>query len=162
MYNFGISLRKNLEFHEKPWDLSNSWEIQKNFPNPWTSWLIRETWQLWQNGGANNLGLLQDWFHQEIRSSLTPSPPPPHSSPLFNLQKFQKSQKGRMHWNLMDDEEFWALKVWKLKYRRRDQIIQLFCRMGSPPKTLGPSSWICGNLNSFRKVLPHHVECFKI
>ena len=35
LYNFGISLRKNLKFREKPWDLSNSWEIQKNFPNPW-------------------------------------------------------------------------------------------------------------------------------
>ena len=124
-YNFDISLRKNLEFHEKPWDLSNSWEIQKNLPNPWASWLIREIWQLWQYGGADNLVLLQDWFRQEIRSSLTPSPP---HSPRFNLQKFPKSQKGnpewcRMHWNLMNDEEFRALKVWKLKYRRRDQII---------------------------------------
>ena len=57
-------------------------------------------------------------------------------SPLFNLGKFQKPQKStaesyRMHWNLMNDQEFGSLKFLKLKYRRVDQIIQLFCRIGS-------------------------------
>ena len=43
-----------------------------------------------------------------------------------------------MHWNLMNDKEFGSLKLLKLKYRREDQIIQTFFRIGSPQK-LGPS-----------------------
>ena len=63
-------------------------------------------------------------FPQEIRS------------PLFNLTKFQKAEKSivescRMDWNLMNDEEFGSLKFLKLKYRRGDQLIQPFCRIGS-------------------------------
>ena len=62
--------------------------------------------------------------HQEVRS------------PVFNLRKFQKIEKStgegcRTHWKLMNDEEFECFKVLKLKYGRRDQIIQLFCRIGS-------------------------------
>ena len=58
-------------------------------------------------------------------------------SPLFNLRKFEKTEKStaescRMHWNLLDDEEFGWLKFLKVKYRRGDQIIQPFCRIGSP------------------------------
>ena len=72
-------------------------------------------------GGPNNSDLLQNWFSSEIRS------------PLFNLQKFQKSEKGtpessRMHWNLMNDKHFEFLKLLKLKYRRGDQIIPVFFR----------------------------------
>ena len=37
-----------------------------------------------------------------------------------------------MHWNLINDEKFGSFKFLKLKYRREDQIIQLFCRIGSP------------------------------
>ena len=37
----------------------------------------------------------------------------------------------------MKDEEFRSIKVLKLKYRRGDQIIQTFCRIGSPQK-FGP------------------------
>ena len=44
-------------------------------------------------------------------------------SPLFNLRKFQKLQKStaescKMHWNLMNEEEFGSFKFVKLKYRR--------------------------------------------
>ena len=35
-----------------------------------------------QNGGPNNSDFLQNWFPQEIKS------------PVFNLQKFQDSDKG--------------------------------------------------------------------
>ena len=54
-------------------------------------------------------------------------PPEPRSS-LFNLQKFPDSEKStpessEMHGNLMNDEGFWVLKLLKLKYRRRDEII---------------------------------------
>ena len=38
---------------------------------------------------------------------------------------------------LMNDYEFGSMKLLKLKYRRRDQIIQNFCKIGSPQK-LGP------------------------
>ena len=83
-----------------------------------------------QKGGPNNSDFLQNWFHQRIRF------------PFFNLKKFQKFEKStlessRMHWNLMNDKEFGSLKLLKLKYRREDQIIQTFFRIGSPQK-LGP------------------------
>ena len=37
-----------------------------------------------------------------------------------------------MYWNLMNDEEIRHLKLLKLKYRWGDQIIQTFCKIGSP------------------------------
>ena len=57
-------------------------------------------------------------------------------SHLFNLKKFEKPEKRttascRMHWNLMNEKEFGSFKLLKLKYRRGDQIIQPFCRIGS-------------------------------
>ena len=39
-----------------------------------------------------------------------------------------------MHWILMNDKEFGSRKLWKLKYRRGNQIIQTFCKIGSPPE----------------------------
>ena len=64
-------------------------------------------------------------------------------SPLFKLRKFEKTEKStaescRMHWNLLDDEEFWRLKFLKLKYKRGDQIIQPFCGIGSPQEIRSP------------------------
>ena len=64
-------------------------------------------------------------------------------SPFFNLRKFEKTEKSnaescRMHWNLLDDEELGSLKFLKLKYRRGDQIIQQFCRIGSPQEIRSP------------------------
>ena len=61
----------------------------------------------------------------------------------------------------MNDEEFGSLKLLKLKYSRGDQIIQTFCRIGSPLK-LGPPSLICGNLKTLRKVLLNQAERIKI
>ena len=68
-----------------------------------------------------------DWFSQEIRSA------------LFSLWKSQKSEKGtpessRIHRNLKNDQEFGSLALLKMKYRRGDQIIQTYCRIGSPQK----------------------------
>ena len=66
-------------------------------------------------------------------------------SPLFKFQKFEKCEKStaelcRIHWNLMNDEEFWALKFLKSKYRMRDQTIQPFWKIGAfPSKKLVPS-----------------------
>ena len=64
-------------------------------------------------------------------------------SRLFNLRKFQNLEKrtaesGRMYWNLMNDNEFGCFKFLKFKYRRGDQIIQLFCRIGSPQEIRSP------------------------
>ena len=82
----------------------------------------------------------------------------------------KSSESYRTHGNLMNDEEFVSLKVLKLKYRRGDQIIQLFfrsawflprnqapsiqaiqlfCKIGFPPH-----SWKLGpllNLRQFQK-----------
>ena len=73
-------------------------------------------------------------------------------SPLFNLRKFQKIEKStgescRTHWNLMNDEEFDSVKFLELKYRRGDQIIQPFCRIGSPQEIRSPLI----NLMNFQK-----------
>ena len=65
------------------------------------------------------------------------SSPQETRSPLFNLGAFQKTEKitadsCRMHWNLKKVEEFGYFKFLKMKYRRGDQLIHLFCRIGSP------------------------------
>ena len=52
-----------------------------------------------------------------------------------------------MHFNLMNDKEFGSLKFLKLKYRRGDQIIQPFCRIGSPGEIRSPLF----NLTKFKK-----------
>ena len=60
-------------------------------------------------------------------------------SHLVNLWKFQNSEKSTpqscgMHWNLMNDKKFGSIKLLKLKYRRGDQIIQTFCKIGPSPQ----------------------------
>ena len=57
-----------------------------------------------QKGGPNNSDFLQNWFPPEI------------TSPLFNLQKFQNSEKStpqpcRMHFDLMNDDEIGSRKL---------------------------------------------------
>ena len=68
-----------------------------------------------QKEAPNNSEVLQNWFPAQIRS------------PLFNFQKFKRSEIGtpassRIHQNLMNDEEFVSLKILKLKYRRGEII----------------------------------------
>ena len=68
----------------------------KNFPNWNTEW------------GPDNSDILQNWFPPEIRY------------PLFNLYKFENPERStpesyKMHWNLMNDEEFGSKKLLKLK-----------------------------------------------
>ena len=109
-------------------------------PNGWGRNCVHQTFKIEiQKGGPNNLDFLQNWFPPEIRS------------PLLNLLKFRGFEKStpescRMHWNLMNDEEFGSIKLLKLKYRRGDQIIQTFCKIGSPQK-LGPPLF---NLQKFQ------------
>ena len=107
-----------------------------------------------QKGGPNNSDFLQNWFPQEIRS------------PFFNLQKFQDYEEStpgscRKHWNLINDEEFLSVKLLKLKYRRGDQIIQTFLKIGSPQK-LGPTSLVSRNLKTLEKVLLNQTKCIEI
>ena len=104
--------------------------------------------------GLHNSDFLRNWFPPEIRF------------PYFNLWKFQDSEKGatesyKMDWILMNDEKFGSIKFLKLKYRREDQIIQIFCKIGSHQK-LGPPSLICRNFMTLRKVPLNHAECIEI
>ena len=106
-----------------------------------------------QKGGPNNSDFQENWF-PEIRS------------PLFNLEKFQDSEKStpescRIHSNLVNDNEFGFTKLLKSKYRRGDQIIQTFCKIGSPQK-LAPPSLICRNFKTLGKVPLNHAECIEI
>ena len=123
--------------------------------NEWQRNCVHKTFKIEiQKGGPNNSDFVQNWFPPEIRS------------PLFNLQKFQDSEKSfpdswRMDWNLMNDGEFGSRKLLKLKYRRGDQIIQTFCKIGSPQK-LGPPSLICRNFKTLRKVFLIHAEWTEI
>ena len=78
-----------------------------------------------QKGGPDNSDFLQNSFPVEIRF------------PLFNLWIFQDSEKNtpvsrRIFSNLMKDDEFGSINLSKLKNRRGDQIIQTFCKIGSP------------------------------
>ena len=87
-------------------------------------------------------------------------------SPLFNLWKFQDSEKSipescRMHWNLMNDDEFGSTKLLKLKYRRGDQIIQTFCKIGSPQK-LGPPLFNLQKFQISEKSPLNQAECIEI
>ena len=123
--------------------------------NGWWKISVRKTFKIKiQKVGINNSEFLQIWL------------PPETGSLLFNLSKFDDSGKGtpescRMHWNLMNDEKFGCIKLLKLKYRMGEQIIQTFCRIGSTQK-LGPTSLICRNFKTLRKVLLNHAECIVI
>ena len=83
-----------------------------------------------QLGGPNNSNFPQNWFPPEITST------------LFNLYTFNDPEKSppescRKRSDVMNGHEFRPIKLLKLKYRRGDQIIQTFCKIGSPQK-LGP------------------------
>ena len=61
----------------------------------------------------------------------------------------------------MKHEEFGSKKFLKLKYRKGDQIIERFCKIGSPQK-LPPPSLIPRNFKALRKVLLNHAKCIDI
>ena len=121
----------------------------------WRTWFHKTFKTEMQKRGPNNSDFLQNWFPSEIRS------------PLFNLSKFQNSEKitpesCKMHWNLLNDEEFGPRKLLRLKYIRKDQTIQTFCKTGPPPQKLGPPSLICRNFKTLRKLLLNHAKCIEI
>ena len=56
--------------------------------------------------------------------------------PFSEVWNFDKLKTGApesctIHWNLMNQEEFWSLKLLKWKYRMGNQIIALFFKIGS-------------------------------
>ena len=55
----------------------------------------------------------------------------------------------------------WVHKTFKIEVEKGVQIIQTFCKIGSPQK-LGPPSLICRNFKSLRKVLLDHAEWIEI
>ena len=123
--------------------------------NEWRRIWVNKTFKTeLQKDGPNNWVILRNWFAPEIKSS------------LFNLKKFKDSEKTTLescktHWNLMNDKKFGTLKPLKLKYRRGDQIIQTFCKIGSN-QNLVPPSLICRNFKTVRKLLLNHAECIEI
>ena len=60
------------------------------------------------------------------------------------------SQSYRVHLNLINEEEFWCIKLLKLKYSRGDQVIESFCRNGFPQQ-LGPYLQFVEILNVYEK-----------
>ena len=127
------------------WEKS-SWFMQNGQKsNEWQRIWVHRTFKIEiQKGGPNNSDILQNWFPPEIRS------------PLFNLYKFENPERStsesyKIHWKLINGKEFGSRKLLKLKYRRGDEIIQTFCKIGSLQK-LGPPSLICTNFRTLRKV----------
>ena len=94
-----------------------------------------------------SIGLLRLKYRREdqiIQTFWKIRSPKKLNPPSFNLYKFENPEGGtpeslKMHWNLMNDEEFGSIELLRLKYRRGDQIIQTFCKIGSRQK-LGPLS----------------------
>ena len=115
----------------------NFWKFQNSDKS--TAESCRMHWNLMNDEEFGSLKLLKLKYrrgYQIIQPFCRIGSPQEIRSPLCNLWKFQKSEKGtnesrRMHWNLMNDEEFGSLKLLKLKYRRGDEIIQPLCRIGS-------------------------------
>ena len=74
-------------------------------------------------------------------------------SPLFNVRKIKKIKKSTsesigIHWGGINGKVSESFKFPELKYRRRDQIIHLFCRIDSPQKIMSPLF----HLRKFQKI----------
>ena len=83
--------------------------------------------------------------------------------PLINLMNFKEAEKNtaeswKMNWNLMKDKEFGSFKLLKLKYRKREEIFQLFCRIGSSQEIRSPLF----NLMSFQKARKSTAESYRM
>ena len=129
----------------------------KKFQKPEKSTTVssRTHWNLMNDEEFGSFRLLKFKYrrgHQIIPAFCRIGSPQEIRSPLFNLMNFQKPEKStaescRRHWDLMNDEKFGSFELLKLKYRRGDEIIQQFCRIGSPREIRSPLF----NLRKFEK-----------
>ena len=57
---------------------------------------------------------------------------------MTKFQDFQKSlpHSSGMDWNPMNDEELGSIGLLRFKYRRGDQIIEIFWKIGCPPEMM--------------------------
>ena len=129
-----------------------SWIMQNTLKcNEWPKIWVYKTFNIEiQKERPNNSDILQNWFSSQKLGVL---------SLISRNFKTQKKCHWVMqkNWYVMNDEGLGSRKLLKLKYRRGDQIIQTFCKIGSPQK-LGPPSLICRNFKTVRKVLLAHEE----
>ena len=79
----------------------------------------------------------------------------------FKTLRELTTESYKTHGKLINGAEFGSGKLLKLRYRRGDQIIETFCKIGAPQK-LGPPSLICRNFRTLRKVFLIHAEWTEI
>ena len=75
-------------------------------------------------------------------------PPKKLGDPSLICGNVWRLRKLSLNYAELNDEEFWPLKVLKLKYRRGDQISQGFCRIDLPLEIRSLHSLICENFKS--------------
>ena len=119
-----------------------------------------------QFGSFKLLKLKYRRWEQIIQLSCRIVSPKKKDPTLLNLWKFQKSENSTpesyiMHWDLMNDHEFGYLTLLKLKYRRRDKIIQLFCSIGSPKKLDVPLQFaeIFNDWEKYSLIIQNALKC---
>ena len=100
----------------------------------------RMDWNLMNDEEFGSIELLRLKYRrgdQIIQTFFKTGSPQKLNPRLFNLYKFENPERStpesyKMHWKLIDGEEFGSEKPLKLKFRRGDQIIQTFSKSGSP------------------------------
>ena len=143
-----LKYRKGDQIIQSFWRIGSPQEIRsslfnlRNLQKPERSTTVSSTthWNLMNDEEVGSFKLLKLKYKrgdQIIQPFSRISSPKQIRLPLFYLKKFQKPQKTttascRIYWHLMNEEEFGSFKLPKLKYRRADQIIQLFWRIGFP------------------------------
>ena len=146
-----------LEIRFPFFNLQKFLDPQKSTPdsctNEWSRIWIYKTFEIEiKKRGPNNADILQNWFPPEIRS------------PLYNLPKLQDYDSWFMQKWLKSNEwgRIWVHITFMIEIQKEgDQIIQTFCKIGSPQK-LGPPSLIWKNFRTLRKVLLIHAEMTEI
>ena len=95
-------------------------------------------------GELNNLVVLQNWFPQETRSI------------LFNLEKFQKTEKSATKSSKWDEwRRIWVVQVFKIEIQKRGPNNSVVLQNWSPPprspKILGYIRMPLFNFRKFKK-----------
>ena len=101
-------------------------------PNEWRRiWVHRTPNIEIENGGPNNSDILQNWFQPENRF------------PLFNLHKIENPktitrESYKMHWNLINDEEFGSNRIFKIEIQKGEPNNSDILRNWFPPEIRSP------------------------